>query len=167
MKKIISLVCVIVLLFTFVIPIQAEDTVNEKNIIKIKVNCENIEMDTAPILENNRTLVPIRVVEQLGFKVEWEDLTKRVYITGDNRELSVQIGNMFAETNIDGFERTQLLDTPPKIYNNRTMVPIRFISETMGLIVEWDGENNTVIINSPENADKCSLNKEETKTRKR
>lgn len=158
----------IVLLFAFGLTVNAEETVNSENSIKIKVNCENIEMDTAPILENNRTLVPIRVVEQLGFTVEWEDLTKRVYIVGENRELSVQIGNMFAETNIDGFERTQLLDTPPKIHNNRTMVPIRFISETMGLVVEWDGENNTVIINSPENTDKCSLNKrEETKVKKR
>lgn len=48
-------------------------------------------------------------------------------------------------------------DTPPQIINDRTFVPIRVISETLGVHVEWDQDARTVVLTSPENLPPFSI----------
>lgn len=104
-------------------------------------------MDSSPIVENGRTLVPIRfIAEALGATVEWNQEKKSVYCVYNSTELTIVIGSKIAVVNGDEV----VLDVSSKIINNRTMVPIRFISECFGSKVLWNGEKQEIRIFSDE-----------------
>ena len=63
-----------------------------------------------------------------------------------SKNMTLQIGTDFAT--VDGAE--QRLDSPPVLINDRTMVPLRFISENFGFDVDWDDATQTVTINKEE-----------------
>jgi len=120
--------------------------------ITLKVNGVTVATDSPPVIENGRTLAPVRaIVEALGYIVSWDSATQTVDIydpeTGDLR-ISLVIGSKKAKVSTGIYmvmdERT--LDVPAKIINSRTMVPVRFIAETLGCSVSWDEGTRTVII---------------------
>ncbi len=94
------------------------------------------------IIENSRSLVPIRVIsENLGSKVDWDNNTRTVTISENN--IKLKIGNKTASVN--GKEIT--LDAEPKIINNLTYIPLRFVSENLNcnvLFSEIFSENNLI-----------------------
>ncbi|MBC7337338.1 MAG: copper amine oxidase N-terminal domain-containing protein, partial [Clostridia bacterium] len=95
---------------------------------------------------SGRTMVPLRFVsESLGFTVTWEAKTRQATIRGAGREVCLQIGQSRAV--VDGREKR--LDTVPVIYRDRTMVPLRFVAETFGLEVDWEGSTRTVLLSRP------------------
>jgi len=96
-----------------------------------------------PIILNDRTLVPVReVFEYLGGKVDWSGTERKVTITFGDKVISLWIDKTEAEVN--GQKIT--LDVPAKIVNDKTMVPVRFISERGGLLVDWDQSTYTVSV---------------------
>jgi len=100
-----------------------------------------------PVIENNRTLIPIRAIsESLGAEVAWNAETKIITIKKDDIEIILEIDNKIATVN--GVEKE--LEVAPKISNNRTLVPIRFISENLNLDVEWDEDSKTIVIEQQE-----------------
>jgi hypothetical protein len=104
------------------------------------------------INEDGRTMVPVRfVAENLGFDVRWIDETKTVLVSNGNTELRLLIGESVVEKNEEGKRLSLTMDTIPVIRNGRTMVPLRFISEAMGIEVNWNGANTEVMILDPEN----------------
>lgn len=106
-----------------------------------------IAMDTAPIMENNRVLVPLRVVaESLGCTVEWESATQNVTIINETRKITLSIGNSRAYLTDIGISSEIQLDAAPKIVNGRTMVPIRFVAESLDCQVYWNGAESKVLI---------------------
>ncbi|WP_455258103.1 copper amine oxidase N-terminal domain-containing protein [Peptoniphilus asaccharolyticus] len=155
-KNIISLSLMLILLLLPLSTHAQED-------IKISINENFISSDVSPVIENGRTLVPIRIIaENFGYDVKWYEETKMIHIgyfkPVNNAELKDdRIFNTFHMT-LDNpvidvnnaktgtFDKVTL-DVSPKIINGRTMVPIRFIAENMGLSVEWDASTQTVIIN--------------------
>ena len=111
----------------------------------ITINGEEKEMDVAPFIEpkSGRTLVPIRFIsEAFGADVQWEPEFKVVTITLKDTVIKLQVGNSTALVN---GEKVQL-DQPPIIKDNRTMVPLRFISEAFGANVEWFPDTREVKI---------------------
>ncbi|MCT4620440.1 MAG: copper amine oxidase N-terminal domain-containing protein [Marinisporobacter sp.] len=101
-----------------------------------KVNHKDQINDVAPTIINNRTMVPIRfIAENLGAEVAWDGKTRTVTVHMDGKAL-----NMVIDKPIEDF------DTPPTIMNNRTFVPIRYISEKLGGSVLWFPSNKTVYI---------------------
>lgn len=113
----------------------------------IKVNIDGIplKMDQAPIIDNNRTLVPLRAIfEGLGAKVTWDQKTQTAVGVKGDKTVKVSIGNKAASVN----GQKVYMDVPPKVVNNRTLVPVRFISEGLGASVLWDQTNFTVSISS-------------------
>lgn len=111
------------------------------------VNGEEQEIDpgigTAPIVENDRTLLPIRaIIEAFGGTVVWNADTREVTLGYGGREIILTIDSMTAY--LDG--EAQALDTAPVVRNDRTMLPIRFIAESFGLGVEWNGDTQEVAI---------------------
>jgi len=99
-----------------------------------------------PIILDNRTLVPVReVFENLGGEVNWDSKERKVTITLFQKEISLVINS--EEALVDN--KTIKLDVPAKIINNKTMVPVRFISEHGGLEVDWDSATHTVNIKYP------------------
>ena len=91
----------------------------------------------APFLADGRTMVPLRIIaEALNAVVDWDDATRTVTVTKKGETVTLTINTPLPNG----------MGTPV-IVNGSTFVPIRYISETFGANVHWDGENNTVYIN--------------------
>ena len=114
--------------------------------VKIKIDGQSVEnLDVPPIIINDRTMVPARAVfEKMGAEVVWNDETREVYITKDSTLVVLKIDSSIGNTNGAEFK----MDTPAKIVNDRTMIPVRAASEALGCIVGWDDKTRVVTINS-------------------
>ena len=111
--------------------------------IAVKFNDEWITFDVEPTLMNDRTMVPFRAIfEALGCTVSWNDDTQTASGTRNGVKISLPIGEKVANVNGKG----QALDQPAVVVNDRTLVPLRFVSEALNADVEWDGDSNTVFI---------------------
>ncbi len=122
--------------------------------INVTIDGTTQTYDVMPIIENGRTLVPMRgIFEALGAEITWDGATKIVTGTKDGVDVSLQIGNTLAKVN--GKDVT--LDVPAKIISDRTMVPVRFISESLGCNVEWKDATKTVIIETIKNINLAKL----------
>ncbi len=109
------------------------------------------ENDTKPFIEEGRTLVPMRAIfDALGASVEWDDATKTVTSTSNNGRVEMQIGSDIVKINGNEVK----IDVPAKIVNERTVVPVRVVSEGLNCKVDWSQETMTVTITS---ADPLSL----------
>ena len=119
------------------------DEEKEKTIITMQigntdvtVNEDVIKNDVAPVIRNDRTLVPIRIAtETLGGKVDWNDATKEVTLNIDGKEIKMTIGVILEKYGV-----------APMIINDRTYVPIRFVADELGAEVQWNEETKTVTI---------------------
>src|SRR5665647_3926616 len=99
--------------------------------------------DTKPYISNSRTLVPARfVVEQLGASIAWDNDTGTVSIDKGADSITLTIGSM--EMGRNGVPGT--MDVAPVIIDSRTMVPLRFVSEQFGVVVEWDVGKNSAML---------------------
>ena len=99
--------------------------------------------DVPPIIENNRTMLPVRfVAENLGATVGWDGVTRTATITGNGVTIKITVDSNVAYVN--GKEVT--LDAPAFIRSNRTYLPVRFIAESLGATVGWDGATRTATI---------------------
>ena len=126
--------------------------VNGKNyVIKLKkgiiptvtYNNKKIGFDQIPVVENGRTLVPLRAIfETFGAQVAWDGDTNTVTATKDDVEVKLTIDSTVAYKN--GEQIT--LDVPAKVVNGRTLVPVRFVSDCFDVNVEWDGILSRVIL---------------------
>lgn len=118
--------------------------------IRVLVDGRELKFDVAPVLENNRTLVPMRAIfEALGAEMYWDNDSQTASALKADTGIAVQIGNPTANVN----NKAVGLDVPPKIIGGRIMVPLRFVSEALGCKVGWDGKTLTVTITSADVAD--------------
>lgn len=110
------------------------------------VNGEKKNIDengTVPVIENDRTLVPIRaIIEAMGGRVLWDSETSTAVLTLGKDKITLNIGSETAFFN----EEKHTLDVAPKIINDRTMLPIRFIAESFKFAVDWDEKTETITI---------------------
>lgn len=140
-KFIKGLVCAVFLLSAaFSAAANAEFT---EPTVTISINGKNVEFDVAPVIENGRTLVPIRAIsEQLEYDVVWDGAKNRVEIKNNEDTLELFIGNRQYRKN--GIEKQ--MDVPPVETNGRTLVPIRLVAEELGCTVRWVPETYTAQI---------------------
>ena len=140
MKKTKKLFLITLLLFAF-IPFN----LFANSEVKLWINGSYVTTDVAPVIENGRTLVPIRVIsENLGLEVDWDNNLKQITISqGDDHFIFVIGQNFYTKDEIK-----QDLDVAPKIINDRTFVPIRAIAEAFNQEVNWDNVARTVAIGS-------------------
>lgn len=111
--------------------------------ITVTLNGEKINFDVPPQLINDRTMVPLRMIfEAMGAYVDWYGDTQTVVATKDDKVVTAKIDdkNLY----INGKMKT--LDVPPMIVDGRTLVPARFVAESFGANVDWDGATQTVVI---------------------
>ncbi len=141
---------------------------------QIFVDMEEVKSDTPPQVINDRTMVPVRAIsEMLGYDVKWIEEKEQVEVY--EKDLATPVITM----NIDNTKATYLaydeekkdyvsvdavLDSPATLINDRTFVPLRFISEAVGYTVDYDEANEDVYMYSPEyNAADKALTDEELK----
>lgn len=102
-----------------------------------------------PEIINNRTMVPMRkIFEVVGAEIEWNNDERMVTATTDEKIIQLQIDNNEAilKDRATNEEKIIELDAAPVLLNSRTMVPVRFIAESLDKQVGWDNENRCVII---------------------
>ena len=99
--------------------------------------------DQPPIIINDRTLVPVRgVFENMGFEVDWEASTSTATIINGEISISIVSGaNTFIANG-----QTIVPDVPQQIVNDRLMLPLRAISESANVEVNWNEATSTVVL---------------------
>ncbi len=144
MKKIITILIAILLIFSFSVCYAAEIS---SDTITVKINNDDIVFSQKPISENGRILVPMRAIfEILGLEVSWNEYSQLITASNGDVVITLKIGDNIATIrDINGYNEV-LLDTPSKLINNSTFVPVRFISEAVGAEVTWDHLTSTVDI---------------------
>jgi hypothetical protein len=127
---------------------------------KISIQVDGIELktDVNPMIIADRTMVPVRAVtEAVGCKVDWFAEDQRIVIyspAGGDSLLVMHAGDSRVTVNSHNGDTGAVtgevvtIDAPPVIVNNRTLVPLRFIAETMSFGVDWDGDSQTVFLYS-------------------
>ena len=137
-------------LLTVAAGLAAAVTASAAGDISVFVNGEPLESDVSPIIENERTLVPMRAIfEALGAEVSWDNDTATVTAKKGGDTLSITIGSNILYKNGAATE----LDVPAKIVDERTLVPVRAVSESFNAGVDWDGEKQSVLITTAEQPD--------------
>lgn len=115
------------------------------NNISITFDGRTVTSDVQPVIQRGTTMVPMRVIfEVLGADVEWDGNTRT--ITAKKAANTIRLTSGSRTATING--RTVSLNEPVSMINNRTMVPIRFVSEALGARVEWAAAASTVRIAS-------------------
>ena len=167
MKRILSAVLVLVMLLGItptsfgaakqeISILQITDGVSQKKFnlhsVNLLVGGKDVISDVPGVLFNDRTLVPIRfVVESLGAKIEWNQSTYEAKITTDNKTIVLKVDSSTATVN--GVKKKLPDGVPPKLFgyqgNFRTMVPLRFVSEELGMDVSWIPETKTAAVDYP------------------
>lgn len=138
-KKIISCMLALVSVVS-----MANLTYAEGKGVNVFYNGEKVEFDVEPIIEDGRTLVPVRAIfEKLGAVVSWEPDTQTVFSILGSDIVSLQINNTIMFVN----DKKTELDVPARIVDDRTLVPLRAVSEAFNCSVEWDEATRNIIIN--------------------
>lgn len=129
--------------------------------VNIVIDGEGLNLDVAPQIIDGRVMVPIRgVLENLGALVKWDDETQTVSARKSSKTISLEIGSNDVtldkgETNDDGSAKTETIqtDVAAQLVSDKTLVPLRVISEAMGYSVDWNDETYTVSITTDNDED--------------
>lgn len=131
------------LILGLVILVMALPAMAATQVPRVVVNGTELVFDVPPVIENGRTLVPMRAIfEALGAAIYWDAETRTVSAGRGEVALAIQIGNPLANINNEGY----IMDVPAKIIDGRTMVPLRFVSQALGADVQWDPATYTATI---------------------
>ena len=104
--------------------------------IVMTLNDKAFYNDVAPVIVDNRTMVPIRVItEMFGGTADWNEETKEVTLTIDGKVIKMTVGVVLEE-----------YGTAPAIISDRTFVPVRFVADELGAETSWDDATKTVTI---------------------
>ena len=139
-KKMLSLILAAIMclsMFVFV-AVNADEPA-----ISVTLDGEKMEFEVDPIIVNDRTMVPFRAIfEALGMTVTWDGETRTAIGKTDDLTIELPIDDVNAKVN----GKIVKLDVPAMIVEDRTLVPLRFVSENSGAKVDWDAETRTAII---------------------
>lgn len=111
--------------------------------ITVTVNGSRLLFDTDPVTESDRTLVPLRVIfESLGATVRWEDATQTAVAVKGDTEIRISVDNTEMLKNGE----VVVLDVPARLIDDRTLVPVRAVSECLNAQVDWLEDAHRVVI---------------------
>ena len=116
--------------------------------ITVLLNGEPVTFDAQPEILAGTTFVHLRsIFEQLGAEVEWNQQRQEAFLTSGREEICLKVGSKVAIRNT---EVSSLTDAP-YLKEDRIMVPLRYLSESLGYDVTWNPETRTAEIRSPQN----------------
>jgi len=151
LKKLFASLLVIALCMGFLVGIPKAKAQKEMFLVMAvgfkwyQLNGMSYQMEVAPEIINARTFVPVRfIAEAFGANVGWDPATKTVTIKSDGKTIQLTIGKTSAT--VDG--KAYTLDAAPYIKNSRTMVPVRFISEALGLNVYYEAQKKMIYVSA-------------------
>lgn len=108
-----------------------------------------VKTDFAPVIYNNNgdTVMPLRMLEALGAVANWNEATQTATLSFSGKTVSVTIGQSVAVVNGQAIPLIGASGkpAPAHLVPGRTMIPTRFVSEQLGLRVDWSPPNNLTI----------------------
>lgn len=141
-----SLIVLTLALLTLNVPFISPARADFDYYVKVLVNGTEVNFpDQRPFIdsETGRTLVPLRFVsEALGGVVDWNQNTQTASVIKSGTVILMQIGSKIPSVN----GQVKVIDANALLLNDRTMVPLRFVSECLGATMEWDEVNRIVRI---------------------
>ena len=115
-------------------------------LITVYVDGEQLSFDQPPIIQDDRTLVPMRkIFEALDAQVIWDEADQTVMAMHNEDIIMLQIGEAGLYKN---GELVYTMSVPAQIINDRTLVPLRAVAESLGASVAWDGVKYVIDIHS-------------------
>ena len=129
-------------------PVSRHTIVLTIDIKTMTVDGARVTLDAPAALLEDRTLVPLRaVVEHLGGTISWNAKTRQVTLKARGTTIVLTIGKNTALVN----DKPLAIDPKngkvvPLISSGRTMLPLRFVAENLGLQVEWNAEARTITV---------------------
>ncbi|KUK11533.1 MAG: Copper amine oxidase-like domain-containing protein [Clostridia bacterium 41_269] len=103
----------------------------------------NHTMETSPAMIKGTVMIPLKAcLEQFCAEIDWLPSTKTVMVSYKDKTILLSLGKQKATVN--GKEVN--ISVPAQAVNGRTMIPLRFVSEQIGLKVDWNGTTKTVTI---------------------
>lgn len=141
----------IVILVMIVMLINIAPYAYAQSPIKLVIDGKTIAADPEAFIKNDRTMVPLRVIaEELNADVQWDNENRTVLISKGDLHVNLPIDSHLIEYSIDNETIYNLSDVAPLINEDRTFVPIRLVSNALGVGIEWDNDKRAVIIDSSE-----------------
>jgi len=114
----------------------------------ILVKGVKVKFDTPPVIKNGRTLIPVKALsEAFGADVKWVAAERKVIITKGDIQIVLTLDSN--KIYVNGVEAK--IDVPACSLNGRTVVPLKFIVEQLGLTVNWHQDTKDIEIGSPTN----------------
>ena len=120
-------------------------TIGSKTMV---VDGTEVAVDAPAALVEDRTLVPLRaLVEHLGGTISWNAKTRQVTVKARGTTIILTIGKSTALVN----GKSLAIDPKnskvvPLISSGRTMLPLRFVAENLGLQVGWNAKAKAVTL---------------------
>jgi len=113
-------------------------------------NNAQFKFDVPPVIKEGRTLIPVNAISKgFGAEVGWDSEERKVTISKDGTIIEIWVDTNLAK--IDGVEYE--LDAKAEVISSRTVVPLGFVAEALGLEVEWNPEDETIELNDPDDDD--------------
>ncbi len=139
----------------------------------VQLNDKILGFDQPPVMEDDRTLVPMRFLfEQMGAEVTWDEANQAATATINTSALGAEGASTTGRATLSNSDisfpnlaKTEksvtfsvdnttatvngtiaTMDVPARLINDQTFVPLRFLSENLGYTVDWDEATNTAII---------------------
>ncbi|MNB77469.1 hypothetical protein D3C75_241540 [compost metagenome] len=120
----------------------ASMTIGQKS---LTVNGVKKAIDSAPLNQNGTTYVPIKyVLDAFGGSATWNSVTKNIMVLRGSKALELTVNKK--EFILNG--KRQSAEVAPILLQGRTLVPLRLVSEQLGLTVKWEQKTKTVTIES-------------------
>ena len=111
--------------------------------ITVIVNNKPVTFDQPPIIQDGRTLVPVRAIcDALGATTTWDSATSKITEEKGGITCIMHLGDK--EYTVNG--ETKTMDVPAQSIGDRTLIPARVIAEVFGADVQWDVATSTVTI---------------------
>ena len=145
-KKLTSILCVVLALCTLLCTgAMAAELPNSGPTVRVNGQVVSFP-DGQPFIDNNgRTMIPVRfVTEQLGATVTWDGKTQTANITKNGIKVAITIGNADMKVTKNSKTDTVKMDTAAVLKDGRTYVPIRFVAEALGAVVDYSEVYQTV-----------------------
>ncbi|MBR5236056.1 MAG: copper amine oxidase N-terminal domain-containing protein [Clostridia bacterium] len=138
----------ILLLSAFGVYADGEMVVVSSKPITVTYNGTQIAFpDANPLIQNNKTLVPVRaIMEYADLDVDFDPEIRKVTAKNENLLIEMHIDDVNATVTAGKEVKKVVLEEPARIIKDRTYVPIRFIGESLGTKVNWNPNAREVVI---------------------
>lgn len=141
-KKVLWKVTVLLLVVAILMPLM--NTAAARSDIRVVFEGRTVRFDVEPQVINGRTFVQYRPIAQAAnFEVDWNAQNRRITAKAGNSTVAMTVNSNSATVN----GRRVTMDAPARIINGHTMVPLRFVGESLGHEVIWNKANRSITMN--------------------